>query len=267
MNEIIHLHETYGYTGFMFYDDELNVNKSLVGLMNEVWAVQKSYDAEFRLRGFVKAELFTDEQAEAMYRAGFRWLLCGFEGADPRILTNIQKRATLEDNTRAVQIAKRHGLKIKALMSVGHPGETEASILAVRDWLIAMQVDDFDCTVISAYPGTPYYDEAVPHETEAGVWTYTQPKTGDRLHTLDIDYSTAADYYKGTPGEYKAYVFTDHLTSKQIVTLRDMVEREVREALNIPFNAARPALRYEHSSGGHLPSFIIKEAVGANNGR
>ena len=35
-----------------------------------------------------------------------------------------------------------------------------------------------------------------------------------------------------------------------------MVERDVREALNIPFNPGAPALRYEHSMGQGLPDFI-----------
>jgi len=54
-----------------------------------------------------------------MHRAGFRWLLCGFEAANPRILTNIEKRPVSTTTPARVEIAKRHGLKVKALMSCG----------------------------------------------------------------------------------------------------------------------------------------------------
>ncbi len=257
LNEIEGLHLDHGYTGFMFYDDELNVSKSLVELMDGLSDMQSRLGVDFRLRGFVKAELFTQAQAAAMYRAGFRWLLCGFEAADERILTNINKKAALADNDRCVDIAKQHGLKIKALMSCGHPGESEGTIERIRDWLIRREVDEFDCTIITTYPGTPYYDLAVPHPSEPTVWTYTQPKTGDRLHSHEIDYTLCADYYKGDPnGGYRAFVFTDHLSSERIVKLRDAVEREVRSALKIPFNAGAAALRYEHSMGQGLPDFI-----------
>lgn len=255
--EVEFLHREHGYTGFMFYDDELNVSRTMVELMNGLTDMQSRLGVEFRLRGFVKAELFNEEQAIAMRRAGFRWLLCGFEAANPRILTNIEKRATLDDNDRCVEFAKKHGLKIKALMSCGHPGESEDSIADIRDWLIRSQVDDFDCTVITTYPGTPYYDLAVPHETLPGVWTYTQRKTGDRLHAYEVDYAVSANYYKGDPdGGYESFVFTDHLSAKRIVELRDKVEREVRATLNIPFNPGAAALRYEHSMGQGLPDFI-----------
>src|SRR4029078_8782338 len=114
VREVENLHSTYRYTGFMFYDDELNVNKNMIGLMNALADLQNTLGQPFRFRGFVKAELFTAEQAAAMYRAGFRWLLSGFESGSPRILQNINKKATLDDNTRAIDLAKNAGLKVKA---------------------------------------------------------------------------------------------------------------------------------------------------------
>jgi radical SAM superfamily enzyme YgiQ (UPF0313 family) len=257
LHEVELLHRDHGYTGFMFYDDELNVSRGFVDLMNGLSDLQMRLGAEFRLRGFVKSELFTKDQAEAMVRAGFRWLLCGFEAANERILENINKKAKLADNDRCVALAKAAGLKIKALMSCGHPGESERTVLDIRDWLIRNEVDEFDCTVITTYPGTPYYDLAVRHPSEPDVWTYTHPKTSDRLHSREVDYTVCADYYKGDPnGGYRSFVFTDHLTAEELVSLRDMVERDVRKALNIPFNPGAPALRYEHSMGQGLPDFI-----------
>lgn len=261
IDEIRHLYETYGYTGYMFYDDELNVNKNFVSLMNDLHKLQLELGVEFRLRGFIKAELFNEVQAEAMYRAGFRWILSGFEAADPRILVNIDKVATLEDNSRVVEISHKYGLKVKALMSVGHPGESRQSILAIKDWLIKMKVDDFDCTVITTYPGTPYYDLAVPHLEQKGVWVYTHSKTKDILYSYEIDHTEVADYYKGNPdGGYSAFVFTDNLSSKEIVELRDFVEKEVREKLHIKFNPGKSGIKFEHSMGQGLPEMLYKES-------
>lgn len=262
IEEMRWLYENYGYTGFMFYDDELNVSKTFVKLLNEISNLKKELGVEFRLRGFIKAELFNEEQAEAMYKAGFRWILSGFESADPRILKNIEKNATLEDNTRVIEIAHRYNLKVKALMSVGHPGETKESVLAIRDWLIKMKVDDFDCTIITTYPGTPYYDLAKPVKDKPGIWCYTCEKTGDNLYAYELDHTETADYYKGDPnGGYISYVFTDYLTSKDLVELRDVVERDVRQTLGIQFNQGSIALRYEHSMGQGLPDTIYRQSI------
>ncbi len=265
VDEIRHLHQTYGYTGFMFYDDELNVNPRMVELMNKITDLQQELGVEFRLRGFVKSELFTEMQAQAMVRAGFRWLLTGFESGAPRILTNINKKANREQNTRAVEIAKKNGLKVKALMSIGHPGESRETIMQTHDWLLEVKPDDFDVTIITTYPGTPYYDDAILHDAEKHIWAYTYEKTGDRLYSYELDYNQVADYYKGDPdGGYRAYVYTDYLSSEELVELRDYVERDVRRKLNIPFNAGAAAIRYEHSMGqfgGKLPEFILRSSL------
>ncbi|MBI3307219.1 MAG: B12-binding domain-containing radical SAM protein [Candidatus Omnitrophica bacterium] len=269
IQEIREIYETYGHTGFMFYDDELNVNPKMVELMNGIANLQKELGVEFRLRGFVKAELFTDQQAEAMMRAGFRWLLTGFESGSPRILTNINKKATREQNTRAVQMAKNHGLKVKALMSVGHPGESRETIMETHDWLLKVRPDDFDVTIITTYPGTPYYDFAVPHPTDSDIWVYTYEKTGDKLYSVEVDYNEVADYYKGDPdGGYKAYVYTDFLSANDLVSLRDHVERDIRKKLNIPFNPGAPAIRYEHSMGQfgtRIPAYILRTSRAAGS--
>lgn len=274
--EIEHLHVKHGYRGFMLYDDELNVNPKMVELMRAIVALQKKHKTEFRLRGFVKSELVTREQVDVMYEAGFRWLLCGFEAGHPRILENIQKKATVEENTRCVELAKAAGLKVKALMSIGHAGESRETVAAAKNWLLAVRPEDFDCTIITPYPGSPYYDEAVNAENiENGfvlanpkfegekIWTYISPVTGDRLHAFEIDYFVTADYYKSKPDEgYRSYVFTDHLMPSDLVAERDALERDVRAALNIPFNHGAPGIQFEASMGltKNLPPNILRTA-------
>lgn len=255
--EIFHLHETYGMTGIMLYDDELNVNPQMVPMMHAIADLGERLGVDWHLRGFIKAELFNEEQAAAMARAGFRWILVGFESGSPRILTNINKKSTRDENTRCLRIAHAHGLKVKALMSIGHPGESEETVAETKRWLLEEKPDDFDCTVIACYPGTPYYDHA--EETSRDVWTYTYPKTGDKLHALNVDYSLIEDAYKGMPGEYHAFVYTDHLTPEDLVRLRDDLEYEVRERLNIPFNAGAPGKRFE-ASMGQLPGYMLRRS-------
>ena len=259
VQEIKFLHETYGVKGFMFYDDELNVNpKIFVRLMNAISGLQENLGVEFRLRGFVRSNLFNDDQAKAMHRAGFRWLLVGFETGSSRMLLNMNKRATVANNTACIEIAKKNGLKVKALMSIGHPGESEESIMETHNWLLEVKPDDFDVTIITVYPGTGYYDDAAPLLNKPGVWVYRNNE--ENLYSIEVDYLDTPNYYKGDPdGGYRSYVYTDFLKPKEIVYFRDFLERDVREKLNIPFNRSSHAKRYEHSMGmSGLPQFIKK---------
>ncbi len=229
--ELEHLYRAYGVTAFMFLDDEVNVSTQTIPMLDAIAALQDRLGVRFALRGHVKSQLLTDAQANALVRAGFTSIMVGFESGDPRILANIEKRATREENSRCMAIARRHGLQVKALMSVGHPGETAQTIGATREWLLEERPDDFGLSVITTYPGTPYYDQAM--ETDPGVWTYTA-RNGDRLHAVDVDFRREQAYFKGTPGSYRSFVHTDALTAEAIVRMRDEVENSVRAELQLP---------------------------------
>ena len=123
--------------------------------------------------------------------------------------------------------------------------------------------EDFDVTIITCYPGTPYYDLATPDKNLTGVWKYTCP-TGENLYQKEVDYTTTSDYYKGSPdGGYCAYVFTDYLSSNDLVRERDELEHDIRAILKIPFNKTAPAVQYEHSMGqfGQFPRNILRTSV------
>jgi radical SAM superfamily enzyme YgiQ (UPF0313 family) len=254
--ELEHLYNNYGFTGFMFYDDELNVNKQWETLLEEIINLQKKLNTSFKLRGFVKSELFTQRQADLMYKAGFRWLLTGFESGDERILSNIEKNATVEDNTKCIHFAKNAGLKVKALMSLGHAGESKESIDNTKNWLLETKPEEFDCTIITTYPGSPYFDDAVK---TGSFYSYEHPKSKDKLYQDDVNYLLEPDYYKGDPnGGYTSHVWTDHLDKKELVVLRDELESTVRKELNIKFNQHGTVIKFEHSMGQGLPTSILK---------
>ncbi len=261
VDEMVHIYEKYGLCGFMFYDDELNVNPNIVELMDLIASTQKRLGAEWRLRGFIKSQLFKPEQARAMYAAGFREILVGFESGSPEILIAINKKATREQNTTCLRIAHDHKLKVKALMSIGHPGESRATIAQTREWLLAEKPDNFDISLITTFPGTPYYDQAIPLEGKTGQWVYTHKQTGTKLFQKPVDFMATASYYKGDPkGGYRSDVYTLTLTPEELVHARNELEADVRELLGIPYDKSAPAMLYDHSMGqrGEFPSSILR---------
>lgn len=262
--EVQHIYETYNVKAFTLYDDELNVNPSMIELMNGLADLQAKLGVAFKFRGCIKAQLFTKAQAEAMKRAGFSYILVGFESGSPRILENINKKATRDENTRCVEFAKKHGLKTKGFMSIGHPGESHETIQATLDWILRAELEEFNCTIITSTPGTFYYDHAVQVLPDKNVWTYVCP-SGDRLHSIDLDYTVVADYYNGIPHSYQSFVFTDYIKSEELVLARDHLEETARIKLRLPFNQRAASLCYDQSMGqqGGLPGFILRQTNSA----
>lgn len=244
--EIRHLYDTYGIKGFMFFDDELNVNKQFPELLQAIIALQEGLGVAFRLRGFLKSELLTEAHVALMYEAGFRQVPIGFESGSDRMLTNMHKGATVTENTRCVEILHAHGIEVKALMSLGHPGESPETVRETRDWLLSVSPDDFDLTVITPYPGTPYFDEATRNAD--GTYTY-RAKSGDVLHMQDVDQLADVAFYKGMPGSYQAFVWTDAMSRSEMVAARDRTEADVRALLGIAYPMAASAVAHEHTMG------------------
>lgn len=280
---------TRALSAIMFYDDELNVSPSnleelckgmmdlqreLVEIVGEdeltrlgltVDNVNGERRLSMRFRGFVKAELFTQEQADLMYEAGFRILLTGVESGSDSMLETMKKHTSRAINTRCVKFAHKAGLKIKALMSIGHPGESAETVAESIEWVKSnLRVgDDVDWTIITEYPGSPYYDRSV-YVPEEGAWLYQieNRKTHEirRLWSKSTNYVTDTYFYKGVPGNYSAYVWTDHLSSKELVAQREFAEKVTREYLALAPAPSAVQQNFEHSMGQALPSDILRSS-------
>lgn len=253
------------YSGIMFYDDELNISTgNLEVLCRQLLNLQDRLCIEMAFRGFVKAELFTPKQAELMYQAGFKILLSGIESGSDQMLTAMRKHTTREINTHLVNIAHDAGLRVKALMSLGHPGESEETISQSVDWVksnLWPDWDDVDWTVITQYPGSPYFDHS-EYNSEKKAWEYKTAIDGktESLYSREMNFAQDAYYYKGIPGEYDVYVWTDYLSTDQLARLRDSAESETRSALKLsPITAVTPST-FEHSMGQSLPKNILRRS-------
>lgn len=232
--ELDHLAATYGLRAFWAFDDEVNINREwLLALCKALG--QRGY----KWRAFVKAERFTPEVAQAMASGGCVEVGFGAESGSARILETIHKNSTPEINGRVVELARAHGLRVKAFCLVGLPGETRESIQETRDWLLRYRPDDFDLTIYTPYPGSPIFALKYPGYTRREIGG----EVGGRDRPLEIsfplpDYSDEAVFYKGIPGHYQAVVSTPALTGEDLVQLRDQVDAGVRRELGIPWRAA-----------------------------
>lgn len=236
--ELEDLQTRYAVNAAMDFSDEVNL---VDGKLLSLCAAIKPLG--MKLRAFVKANLFTDRQAEAMAEAGFVEICTGVESGSDRILGIIDKKTSREINRRFVELAHKHGMRAKAFMSLGQAGETYESAMESRDWLLWAKPDDFDVTVITVYPATPYWDE----RERIGVTSDSRPlcryvrksrrpeENGATLFFEEVDYASEWAWYKGKPGAYVSHVWTPDLSKEDLVRLRDQIEEDVRRALGIPY--------------------------------
>lgn len=217
--EIRSIRETYGIRAFMFYDDEINLRPDFE---QEFLPMLKSEGVLWRAFFKNGKNLTTESVFKSMAEAGCVQMCTGAESADPKILKDIRKGASLEDNTAFVRLCVKYGIKPKVFTQVGLPGETPETVQALRNWLVQMAsegLDDADVSITTPYEGTPIFESPEKHNIQ--------------YNKEELDYSKDVVLYKGVPGEYKSFVWHDRLSQNDLVKARQFVEDEFRKAAGL----------------------------------
>ena len=204
-----------GHTGLMYYDDILPLNKPrTLALMD----IHKKYGVTWRcfLRTDVIAKQGGYDYLKQMADAGLVEVLAGVESADNRIKENISKGTTIEQDTEALQWCKQLGIKFKASLILGLPGETRESMERTREWILRWRPDRVDVNTLIPFPGTPITSHAAQYDV---YWTESIPEEF---------------WYKGPRDEGAAIVGTSALKPYEIKEFHDQLIREI-EAEGIPY--------------------------------
>lgn len=203
-SEIIHLYERYGFEAFMVFDDVFILNKKRTRQI-----VRQLEGFGFIFRCFARSNLIDDENCELMNRLGVTEVGIGVESGSDAILRKNLKGTSRKGNLRAFKLLKSHGIRAKAFLIVGLPGESEQTINETIEWIDIAQPDDLDISVFQPLPGSPIFNE--PNKFE-----------------IEFVYNGNPSWYKGKPGEYESTVSTQHLDGSALVAWRDELERRYK---------------------------------------
>jgi len=92
-----------------------------------------------------------------MKRAGCWQVLFGLESGNDRVLERLRKGATVEQNIRAVRLAKEAGLSVRADFICGTPGETRETMTETLEFALASGVEFAHFNKFVPFPGTELY--------------------------------------------------------------------------------------------------------------
>lgn len=205
----------YGFTGVMFYDDIFPINKS-----RTLKILEELVKRNFVWRCFLRTDIIEKqggyEYLKLMRDAGLVEVLAGVESADNQIKQNIYKGTTIEQDTQALLWCKDLGIKFKASLILGLPGESLESMKKTREWILKYKPDRADVNPLIPLPGTPIM------EREKGYDLYWDTETPEEY------------WYKGNREHLDVIVGTSHLKPIEISNFHDNLIKEMKN-LDIPF--------------------------------
>jgi len=101
----------------------------------------------------VRANLIDQQTVDLLRLMNVRHLAFGAESGSDRMLTLMNKRATVADNQRAIDILAANGYKPTISLIAGYPGETLEDLRLTRQFI---ERNRCKCNIIDVYPCMPF---------------------------------------------------------------------------------------------------------------
>jgi len=144
----------YGIRQIYFYDDTFTANARTVEEFCHKMIAQK---VDVRWICYVRADMFRESLAELMAKAGCHQVLIGVESGSDTIMKEIGKPIQKEKHYKMVKIAHKYGIEVRGSFIIGHLNETPTTLQETLDFAVKMDLDLFQCSVLTPYPGTQIF--------------------------------------------------------------------------------------------------------------
>jgi len=151
VDELEWLKNIHGAEAFTFYDDTLTFDKKRLFEICEGIKKRKiniPWDCQTRVDQ-VSREILAE-----MRGAGCQQVFFGVESGCQRVLDAVNKKTSIEQNEKAIKLAKQAGLFVTISLMIGYPGETLETLKQTVDLVQRAKPDDAYICVATPYPGT-----------------------------------------------------------------------------------------------------------------
>ena len=158
LDEVELVYNKYKVKDIYFYDDALTLSRKHVeGFCNEM----KKRKIDLKWSTETRVDKVDFELLDLMKKSGCYMVGYGFESADQKILNNLKKGTTIEQNAKAVKATRKTGMICRGFFMLGSPGETVTTMSKTINFSIKNKVDFAHFNITTPYPGTPLWDMGV----------------------------------------------------------------------------------------------------------
>ncbi len=160
MEEIELLATKYGTTDITFHDDNFTFNKKRVADLCDL-IIRRGFHTGTRFYCLTRADMVDREILSKMREAGFSGVYFGIETASNRLMKLIQKGESVEDNIRAVKLAKELGFRVRGAFMFGFPTETSDETTQTIRLARSLPLDYVSFSLATPFPGTKLHEIAL----------------------------------------------------------------------------------------------------------
>lgn len=193
-----YLNDRFNIQHINFYDDQFTFNRSRV---EEFAQLMMNNPLNMTFNCAARAEHLDFELLTLMKSAGCWMISLGIETGDETLLAQHRQNPDLEMMRDKIHLIKKAGIRVKGLLMMGLPGESEESIKKSKAYVFSLPIDDFNLAKFTPFPGSPVYSQIKENNEMLGTFNEDWKKmdcmqflfipkdlTKERMDTLFIDF-------------------------------------------------------------------------------
>jgi radical SAM superfamily enzyme YgiQ (UPF0313 family) len=258
IEEIEYLVDKYNIELLFFNDDDFIVNKSRLKKITALME-KKGLHQKLSWRCQAGADSVDLETLNMIKKAGCRVVNFGFESGCQRVLDLLKnRRVSVEQNRKAVELAKKVGLIVVGAFMFGTPTETREEMEETLRFIRRSEIDFWNVAITTPYPGTK-------------LWQWSLER-----HQISQDIDIARLTTATVGGISDAYVICDTMPTEEFRHFIEKVKREskkwahvyghkrsafalIRSCLRNPIMSLLSLLKYPKQTVRYLQKTLSKD--------
>lgn len=137
-----------------FYDLEFTLNKDLVNKLCD-HLIERKYNFSWTCQ--TRTDSVDSQILKKMKEAGCKIIHFGVETGSEKILELINKKITLQEIEKGIEMTKRAGIETACFFMFGFPGETETDFLKTINLAKRLNPTYASFHIATPYPGTEFF--------------------------------------------------------------------------------------------------------------
>jgi len=200
LEELRYLKQNYNIKTVMFFDEVFTLDKKRV---EKIARAMISERLKIKWYCNSRVDIINKDLLQKMKQAGCTAVSMGIESGSQKIIGGADKRVSVEESAKAIQMVKDAGIKAYCSFIFGLPGENKTTVKETIEFIKRTLPTGGEFNVATPYPGTKLYEIAL----EKG-WI-----------TEQTDFRTLL--------QNKSIMRTEELTSEEIDKAREMAHQAI----------------------------------------
>lgn len=171
-------------------------NPDMIWFVDDVFTIHHKWLREFAsavktLNAFIpyeiisRADRLNEEVILTLKESGCKRIWIGAESGSQKIIDAMDRRVSVIETQKMIQLAKKHGIEAGTFIMLGYPGETKEDIKQTINHLITSNPTYYTITVAYPIKGTPLFNEVKNNFISNPAWETSTDREIDfkRVHS------------------------------------------------------------------------------------